>query len=253
MKNVRRFTPIALAVMFAAGIPGAGAAPAAVEHLPDLRTLPPSDVQIDSSGNGRLLRFSNIVANLGSGRMELRPQNTGNLLTVLLGGQATTRAYQGTYTHDAAGNWRRVRENLVGTFKYHPEHAHWHFEKFARYELFNVAADGSIGSSLNRVGEKTTFCLIDTNRVDSTLEHSAASAQYTTCGPSSTTGISVGWADKYGYQLDGQWLDIAGIEDGTYWLVSTVNYTGKLLESDTTNNAGKVKIRITGNTVSTLG
>ena len=70
-----------------------------------------------------------------------------------------------------------------------------------------------MGPSLNRVSEKTTFCVIDTDRISATIEHAEAQ-RYSRCGRDDTTGLSVGRADTYGYQLDGQWVDVWGLADG---------------------------------------
>lgn len=210
------------------------AAPAGLEHRPDLRTLPPADLQIDTSTKpGRkLLRFSNTVWNAGDGRLELRPENVG--------GQ--TKAYQRLYTHDAAGAWSLLREEQAGTFDYHEAHLHWHFNKFAQYVVRRDVA-GTVGPPLGFTGEKTTFCIIDTVKV-ATLPHSPSRAQYTQCNQDSTTGISVGWGDKYGWWLDGQWVDVTGLADGVYWLESSA--TTKLVETDTSNNAAATRFRLLG-------
>lgn len=225
----------------------AGSQPALTDHLPDLQTLPPFDLTIDTSRGGKLLRFSNTVANLGSGRLELRPQNP-SLLGALLGTAGTSRVYQVIYTHDASGSWVKGRERLAGTAQFHAAHNHWHFERFARYDLHVAAADGSMGHSLNRVSEKTTFCVIDTDRISTTIEHAEAQ-RYVLCGRNDTTGLSVGWGDTYGHQLDGQWVDVSGLGDGVYWLVSTADYAGKILESDESNNQAALRVRIAGATV----
>ncbi len=251
---MRRVVPIVVGIALIALLPGGTgwASSPGVEHLPDLQTLKPSDLRIEMSAGRKLLLFSNTVANVGDGRLELRPENPRrSIFNILSPSPSTTRAYQAVYSHTTSGSWYKTREQYVGTFKFHPEHSHWHFEKFALYELYTVAPDGSVGQSLNRVGEKTTFCLVDTEQVDSSLSH-AASQTYTKCGQSDTTGISVGWADKYQYYLDGQSVDISSLNDGVYWLVSTVDYLDRLLETNNGNNSAQVKIQITGNAITAL-
>ena len=243
-------------VVVAAGLGGialavrvAHANPPGTIHYPDLQTLPPFDIRIqnDSTTHHKLLRFSNAIANLGEGPMDLIPQN--NAVT------STTDAYQRLYSHDANGNWYVASTAYVGTFIFHPQHNHWHFENFARYELRNVAADGSVGSNVLVSASKVSFCLEDSILVDSTLEHSAASQTYTNCDQVDPQGISVGWADVYGWTLFGQSLDITGIPNGVYWLVSTadpdnpINEGGGAAES---NNTAAVKIRIKGGKVAVI-
>lgn len=245
-------TAVALAMVTPLlGVNVVGANTAGTEHLPDLQTLEPSDLRIESSGTKKLLRFSNTVVNFGDGPLELRPEHLLPSLLSVLSDSGTTRAYQVIYTHDASGQWSKVREELAGTFKFHPTHNHWHFEKFAKYELFALRSDGS-RKSINRVGEKTTFCMIDTVSVNMELHHSGP-RRYTQCGQRDTMGITVGWGDKYSYWLDGQWVDVSNLPDGDYVLVSTADYAGRLIESDETNNAAEVKVRIRGNSVTTVG
>ena len=249
----RRLIIFGFLLVAMAPAPGAWASPAGTEHLPDLQTLKPSDLTIDTSGGQKLLRFSNTVVNLGNGPLELRPEPPkASLLNLLSPPSSTTRAYQGIYTHTSSGHWYKVRDQYVGAFKFHPQHDHWHFEKFAMYELYTVAPDGSLGQALNRIGEKTTFCLVDSDQVDPNLEHSG-SQTYTKCGQANISGITVGWGDRYAYDLDGQHLDISGLGDGTYWLVSTVDNMNRLAETNDSNNSAQVKVRIVGNSVTVEG
>ena len=73
MKRVLFLLALAAQVLYP--VSGVDAAPANTEHLPDLQTLKPSDLAIDTSGGVKNLRFSNTVVNLGAGRLELRPSN----------------------------------------------------------------------------------------------------------------------------------------------------------------------------------
>ena len=226
-------------------------ATATVRHYPDLRTLEPSDLHIARQCTllilgtcRRSLRFSNTVWNAGDGRLEMRPQNNAQT--------GRTTAYQRIFTHDATGAWSVAEEVPVGEFSFHTGHAHWHFEGFANYSLVNENADGSIGNNVRRSSQKTTFCVIDTDRVSTTLEHAGAQT-YTRCGQTDATGLSVGWGDKYGYTLDGQSIDLAGIPDGRYWLVSTADFQNRLRETDDSNNWAAVKIQISGSSVTRLG
>lgn len=252
MNITRRLIPIGIAGLLIALPSSAVATNPDTEHLPDLTTRTPSEMRIENSGGSKLLRFSNIADNVGDGRLELRPQNSAT--------DGTTQAFQGIYSHTATGTWYKVREVAVGTFVFHANHSHWHFDNFAKYELLALAPGGGPGAVL-KVGLKTTFCLIDVVQIASgakggagapPLAH-ASPRTYQACGQSSTTGISVGWGDRYGYNLSGQWVDITGVADGIYWLKSTVNYDQRLLEKDYTNNVGMVKVQIVGNTVTVPG
>ena len=101
-------------------------------------------------------------------------------------------------------------------FEYSACHRHYHFSGYALYELFG--SDPATTTSAPLVtGRKQAFCLEDFERDPGTP--TAGPAVYT-C---SNQGISVGWADTYGSYLDGQWLDITGVQPGRYWLKVTIN------------------------------
>src|SRR5206468_7478605 len=112
----------------------------------------PSDIGIeyDPATGRKLLRFSTTIANLGEGPLEVIPTN--NAATGM------TDAYQRLYGHDDQGNWFVANTSYVGTFIFHPEHEHWHMEDFARYELHDVAPDGSVGGTVLASSEKVSFC-----------------------------------------------------------------------------------------------
>ena len=236
------------ALLFAAGSLAVSAAQAGdpgTPHYPDLQTLSPTDIHIqkDRSTGTRLLRFSNTIANLGQGRLDVIPIN--NAATGL------TDAYQRVYTHTAAGAWSVQNTVHAGTFAFHPAHNHWHFDEFALYELRGVAADGSIGTNVYGSSAKVSFCMMDTTRITSTIEHSSAKT-YSTCPRDQVQGISVGWADAYGWRLAGQSIDVSGVPDGTYWLVSTSDPGGRLLETNDSNNTTALRVAIKGNKATVL-
>ena len=57
-------------------------------------------------------------------------------------------------------------------------------------------------------------------------------------------GISVGWGDRYGAQLEGQYIDVTRVPTGTYVLVHRLNLDGKLAESEYDNDASSVRFRL---------
>ena len=101
-------------------------------------------------------------------------------------------------------------------FEYSPCHRHYHFSGYALYELFGSDPRTSTAAPLV-TGRKQAFCLEDYERDPGSP--TAGPAVYT-C---SNQGISIGWADTYGSYLDGQWLDITGVQAGQYWLRVTIN------------------------------
>jgi hypothetical protein len=222
----------------------AGAGPANTPHLPDIQTLPPSDLRVDRGEGGRgtrELRLTNTIWNPGDGPLELRAENTGT----------TTVAYQRVYTHDASDTPILAYEREVGTFEFHPAHNHWHFLGFARYELRQVSAGGGIGRQL-RVSDKVSFCIIPTSRINERIPHGGWGGSYR-CGENAMQGLPVGWGDDYHWTLAGQSIDITGLPEGRYWLVSTADVEHRLQETDESNNRASILIRLTKRGVKRVG
>jgi hypothetical protein len=218
-----------------AALASAPDARAATSLYPDLRTFPPTDLRFETAvfpdGVTRnLLRFSNTVWNAGQGPMELRGSLTSN-------GTVTQTVY------DDAGSPATF---AVGqNFTFHVAHNHWHFDDFARYQLWTksaydawVASGRSVGQA-QRVGSKSTFCLMDTGRVQA-LPGSPASARYAACGQE-LQGISVGWGDTYGYYLADQWVDLGSskLADGAYVLRTVADPLNRLYESPNRSDSAR--------------
>lgn len=186
------------------------------------------DAYISIEGGVRKLRFSNTVANRGAGALELYG---------VVDGAGTTQAYQNVYNDNGSKTTYQV-----GTFSFagHESHNHWHFDDFAVYEL------RTLSGALVATSDKVSFCLLDYARYTAeSIPGAPASAVYT-C---SNQGISIGWADVYGAGLEGQYIVITGVPDGTYRLVSITDPFDRLHEEPRTNNTGEVTLTISGSTV----
>jgi hypothetical protein len=199
--------------------------------LPDLRTLPPSDLRLSVHSTGRVLRFANMVWNRGPWPLELRGE--------LEAASGLIDVYQTVCAVDGI-----KREQLVGTFVWHVHHGHWHLGSFARYQLWSLKPDGRPDEVVAE-GEKISYCLRDTDTVDASRPGFPISEVYQSCGPR-RQGLSVGWGDLYRSFLEGQSLDLGGLPDGTYALTSTANPERILLESDYGNNEATIYLRIAG-------
>lgn len=205
--------------------------------LPDLQTLPPTDLVIQYSWywERKWLRFSNSVLNAGQGALELRgvsDPETGKTMVV-----------QNIYTEEGD-----IVEVEVGEFVYHPGHNHWHFDDFARYELRSLGDNGEL-ERLVAVNEKVGFCLRDNS--PSRLPGTSFQHVYIYCGRE-LQGISAGWVDTYEYDIEDQTLDITDLPDGVYALRSIANPSSLLWELDESNNEAIVIIEITGLQVSVV-
>lgn len=198
------------------------------QMLPNLKALPAREVSIavDASGATQL-RFSTISWNAGTGP-----------LTLVAGTIDSSTNSQDVWQWiklEGGGDAKR----LAGSFVWHPLHNHFHFEGYALYTLQPASASGAS----DRTGQKTTFCVMDTNRIDGTLTGSPTSGYYTTCG-SSTQGMSVGWGDRYGSSLAGQSIDVTGMADGDYKLFIDVDPQNRLTEASEADNQSCVLLRI---------
>jgi hypothetical protein len=212
------------------------------DRLPDLRAAKPSEFRIVTSNGRRLLRFTALMSNRGAGAMEIRASRSS--------AQAAWDVQQRIY--DNAGGSRLV--GTGATLRYSGDgHNHWHVVKMMSYHLWSGAG--------TRGDEKIGFCFFDTNRVDSSLPGSPSAPFYREawCGTRnallSRTGISVGWGDKYGYNLAYQWIDISGLPGGTYTVRAKVDPQSFFSESNDGNNCGWTTVRFSasGSSVSVVG
>lgn len=202
--------------------------------LPDLTTLPPTDLRIRTSpaDGHKLLRFTNSIMNNGAGRMELWGENNP------IGGKMTVTQH----IYDTEGF---SEERVVGEFLFHPEHNHWHLGDFARYEIWSVGMDGRLDAPV-AVSNKISYCLRDDARAN--IPGSVSRQTYIMCNHE-MQGISVGWTDIYRHHLPGQSVDITFLLDGIYALRSIVNPENRLWEENSANNTAILYIEIDGNRV----
>jgi hypothetical protein len=189
---------------------------------PNLKPLPAFELRLGTnfSTGGKEIRFSVTSFNWGLGPLELVAGETGSQ------GQ---NVYQRVYNSDGS-----YQIYFAGTFVWHPSHNHFHFGDYALYSLAPMNAPGGSPKS----GSKTTFCIMDTTKVDGSLPGAPQQAVYATCG-STIQGMSVGWGDTYGYTLPGQSIDFTGNPSGDYCLTVQIDPKGRLCEVDeTADNCG---------------
>ena len=196
------------------------------ELRPNLQPFPAFDLRIGSdSTGGKEIRFSTRSWNKGLGPLELVAGATGS------SGQ---NVYQRIYSSDGSH-----QDYFVGTFVWHPAHNHFHFGDYGLYYLEPINAPGGSPKS----GSKTTFCVMDTDKIDGSLPGAPQSAGYAICG-STVQGMSVGWGDTYGYHLAGQSINITGNPSGDYCLTIQIDPKGKLFETAESDNVASSLLRI---------
>src|SRR5262245_28965703 len=220
MKNNNRAQalacPFLTAALFVASVP----ALAAEELRPNIRALPASELSVATDlATGRPeLRFSATTWNAGGGPLELLAGETGG---------AQQNVYQRIYRTD--GTYYDV---LAGEFVWHPAHNHFHFEDYALYSLQPLNAPGSSA----RTSQKTTFCIMDTDKVNLGLAGAPRKAVYAACG-NTRQGMSVGWGDTYGSYLPGQSIDLSDWADGDYKLTIVADPQNRIIESLENDNS----------------
>jgi hypothetical protein len=215
----------------------AALAQTAVDLPPNLTPLAASNLSlVTTTTGGSTLRFSTTSWNNGTGPLELV---AGAVDT----GSGKQMVYQRILLSDGTSFL-----HYAGSFTYHPAHDHIHFDDYALYSLQPINAPGG---SL-RTGAKTTFCVMDTTKVNSLLPGAPSQAVYSTCGRT-VQGMSVGWGDTYGAHLAGQEIDFSGNADGIYQLKIEVDPKKLIVESNENDNVSCVLLSIKNpNTVTVL-
>jgi len=199
----------------------------ATELRPNIRALPAFDLTVArdlATGQPELL-FSVTTWNSGRGPLEIVAGEMN------LGKQ---NVYQRVRFSDGTHY-----DRLAGSFAFHTGHSHFHFENYAVYSLQPIDAPGRSARS----SSKTTFCLLDTDKIDVGLAGAPRKAIYTTCG-NQLQGISVGWGDTYGWHLPGQAIDLSDWTDGRYKLSIVADPDNRLLETDESDNSACLLVDI---------
>ena len=198
--------------------------------LPDLQTLPPEDIElevIEDPAKVRL-RFANTIWNSGPGDLELRGSLIPGFDAVLV-----------VQALKEPGGQSVLQES--GIFAYHEEHGHWHWEDFSIYQVWSVSARGwplRVVASSDKIG----YCLIDVQRFDGSDKADQNAPDFRQFGDCNwyLQGLSSGWTDTYEAHIAGQFVDITGLADGTYALISTVDPDDMIIETDNLNNSTTV-------------
>eukprot|EP00051_Salpingoeca_urceolata_P009678 m.117608 g.117608 ORF g.117608 m.117608 type:complete len:377 (+) comp16403_c0_seq4:120-1250(+) len=131
----------------------------------------------------------------------------------------------------------RLRNNPFGRthFEYDTCHRHYHFIGFSSYHLRHLDGNDHFD------GHKQSFCLTDSaqNPGDS-RPRSGYSCSY--------QGISAGWMDVYGSNLDCQWVDITDMRrPGKYRLIVDLDPGNIIGESNRRNNRGAICVWVDPN------
>jgi Lysyl oxidase len=216
--------------------------------LPNMRSLKPTDLQIDVVGNERRLRFAASLANFGPGPLLVLPEGRSKCPR---GQHPAVQVVHRDANADAAFQWARdkvERRRDVGCMIHHPGHRHWHYDAMARYALRRSGSDDALVAR-----NKVSFCLRDNRRVRVSGQEAVA-RHFRRCTRSTQgQGISSGWTDLYKADLKGQWLRLpSGVDGGVLCLDLEADPRGQLIETNEMDNATSIGIRVDGTKVRTV-
>lgn len=211
---------------------------AASDALPDLQMAKIVDIRVDSTSmtGKRLLRFTTDIVNLGQGPFEVTGQRPDT---------ATSQMTVSQNIFDTTGSKRTIAVPTASMYFAGDGHSHWHLRDLESYSLERLDNGVVVGT-----GAKHGFCFSDNLAFRLTWPNAPQTAQYRGCGTSTslsvTTGLSVGWGDRYSSSLPDQWIDITGLKNGKYRLSATADAQGNFVEANNSNNFTYVDLQISG-------
>ncbi|HXF97741.1 MAG TPA: lysyl oxidase family protein [Gaiellaceae bacterium] len=202
--------------------------PAGAPVLPDLAPKPQLNVTTQRLVDRWYIRFSTIIVNVGEGDFMLRASRPGiagqwsvEQLVPHSGGGAAVRPVDAELAWGGDG------------------HDHWHVVRVATVRLVPLDTGGKPVDRSLGTDAKIGFCFYDHTHE---LSRGPKEAVYSvhTCGHEDDTlvgmGLSPGWNDTYRQSLPGQSIEVTGLPDGRYRLVTDVDEYGWFREADRDNN-----------------
>jgi hypothetical protein len=205
------------------------------QALPDLMALPAWGISIDSRRERDILGFNATEWNEGPGTL------------VVEGFRGVDEDFMDAFQYFLVDG-EPVGRTPVGRLEFHPKHQHWHFEEFTRYTLLDSTKTQVL------VSGKQSWCLANTDAIDLSVQNANWAAfggdLFTMCGGPRALWIrevlDVGWGDTYAqFSLD-QAFDVTNLPNGRYYIRTTVNPTGMLIEGTTANNVEDRLIKLRG-------
>lgn len=183
--------------------------------LPDLMPKPQLNVTTQRLVDRWHIRFSTIIVNVGAGDFVLRASrpdlgtdwSSEQLIPYSEGGAEAVPI-------DAELAWGG------------DGHDHWHIVRVATVRLVPLDAAGNPAGDDLGTDAKIGFCFYDhTHELERGPEEAVYSSH--TCGHEQDTlvgmGLSPGWNDTYRQALPGQSIEVTGLPDGRYRLVTDVD------------------------------
>ena len=211
-----------------------------------------------AQGASRCLRLTNTIANLGAGPLILRFQLLGPALQPGVDPHQeylTGCEMQQVIMRDDGSSWTRD----AGPCVFHVPHGHFHYQNMATFSLHTVNPDGTTGPTL-RTAKKVGFCLTDVHQAafgnpgpgnPGSAANGGRQYWFPNCNlPSQLDanawvrmGISAGWGDVYTWDVPQQYIEVSGVPDGLYDVLSVANPLSQLLEAGG-HSAGQARSRV---------
>jgi len=235
-------------------------------YLDETLGLNTSKIGVPSPEPGRrCLRFSNDIRNSGPGPLILRADFLRDLVGSFEPAALGPCVMQQVLFH-ADGSQLPLRD--AGPCEFHVAHAHFHYLSFAKFEMLPVHGPRlDLNAQPVTTGRKLGYCLIDVDfwgNITNDAQISPRAYSFPTCNapdPNASVaagsaiqvmGISPGWGDIYTWDLPDQFLDITGVPDGTYDVVSIANPDCLVMESAGGIEGSATRITLSHNTVTVV-
>lgn len=241
-------------------------ATASCDLLPDM-TASELIIQQQHIENFGSFNISNATPNIGSGPLEVH--GTGDCFCDTVAVPCTTplcpngqpvkeHVIQRVYVRTNNNDTLTFYDVIAGTMSYHPNHGHTHIDDWASYTIRSSTSNPDATTwPILGTGTKQSFCLI--NLGDCTTDYgycvdtagnilamndvlNAGFGFVSGCGRDQ--GIYPGMLDIYDMSLNDP-IDLTGICNGDYYLVSITDPNNNFVESNDNNNWVAVPITLT--------
>jgi PKD repeat protein/subtilisin-like proprotein convertase family protein len=215
-----------------------------------------------------MLTLSNATPNIGWGPMEIHGSNSCWCDTVNVA-CTTVMCPDGSYPkqkllqtiYHKSGTIITSHDTLTtGMMSYHPSHGHIHVDNWAEFTLRTPTPNPDATTwPILATGSKISFCLINLGDCTSSFGYckdgnygttitqadipNSGFGSVTGCG--TDQGIYVGNLDVYSQGLAGMSMDLTGVCNGDYYIVSITDPDNNFIESNETNNWAAAPITLT--------
>lgn len=204
----------------------------------------------------RCLRFAGILGNQGPGDFETNLQYDEATASVTGQGYWEQRVYQADGSSETFP---------VAPAQYHAVHGHFHILDFVETTLYEYDEEEDARGADTGFGRKTGFCIIDGGLIDPMQPLAEPKYHGNGCCylagfctldmlsyPYFSMGMSPGWYDIYPWWRADQYVEVSGLPDGVYELVSVINPTASLHETTQDNNEASTVFRLAGDQIEML-